>query len=97
MKINLENLAIVNKRIEQEYNDLIRQFGTDDGNGNISINPTLENGENNPNFLEFAEKANELMLIEEDIAINIISIDSFPADSDLEIADLIQLEFMIGN
>lgn len=91
---NLTVLAELNTRIDKEYNALIIQYGKEE-DGNFTINPKLENGEDNPNFLEFAEKANELLLIEEDLDIKTISIDSFPVDTDLDLADLIQLDFMI--
>lgn len=91
---NLTVLAELNTRIDKEYNALIIQYGKEE-DGNFTINPKLENGEDTPNFLEFAEKANELLLIEEDLDIKTISIDSFPDDTDLDLADLIQLDFMI--
>ena len=87
-------MSDLNAKVDKEYNDLIVKYGKEEGD-NFTINPKLENGEDNPNFLEFAEKANELLLIEEDLDIKTISIDSFPVDTDLDLADLIQLDFMI--
>lgn len=91
---NLTLLAELNGRVEKEYNELIIKYGKEEGEG-FTINPKLENGEDNPNFLEFAEKANELLAIEEEIDIKTISIDAFPVDTDLDLPDLIALDFMI--
>ena len=91
---NFTLLNELNTRIDKEYNALIIQYGKEE-EGNFTINPKLENGQDNPNFLEFAEKANELLAIEEELNIKTISIDAFPDDTDLDLPDLIALDFMI--
>jgi hypothetical protein len=84
---NIKNMVVINNETQESINDLIRQLGEVDSDGNISI-PEKINESPNPKLQEFIIKRQELFDIEEDIEIRKIKVEEFLKPDELDVNDL---------
>ena len=88
---NMKALIAINTETQETIDNLIGEYGSDDGNGGIVIQQEID-GKPNPKLKEFMLKREELFNVEEEVEIRKIKLEEFTNPDELDVNDLMLLE-----
>jgi hypothetical protein len=71
-----DSIQAEKKAVDTLRDELIKELGTSDENGNFSLQPSIE-GQVNPNFVKFQEELSSLLKEEKEISHAIFTLEQF--------------------
>lgn len=71
-----ESIQAEKKAVDTLRDSLIKELGTEDENGNFSLQPMIDE-KPNPNFIKFQEELSSLLNEEKEISHSVFSLDQF--------------------
>jgi len=71
-----DSIQAEKKAVDTLRDELIKELGTQDENGNFSLQPSID-GQVNPNFIKFQEELSSLLKEEKEISHSVFSLEQF--------------------